>query len=222
MSRVPAGTVADPAADSLPDPVNFLHTPSKTTFDTATSELDPPFAVIDLDAFDHNATDLLRRGSGVPLRLASKSLRVRTLQERALKAGFRGTLCFTLPEALWLAGLGGDDLVVAYPTVNRRALRELVRGSARERVTVMVDCLEHLDAIRAAEPAGPVKVCIDVDAGWRVGLMTIGAKRSPLHDPLQVEEFARAIVARDDLELDGLMAYEGQIAASATVRRASR
>ena len=90
--------------------------------DTATSGLDPPFAVVDLDAFDANAADLLRtRSAACPLRLASKSLRVRALQERALAAGFVGTLCFTLPEALWLASHGWDDLVVAYPTVGPRA-----------------------------------------------------------------------------------------------------
>jgi len=49
--------------------------------------LDPPFAVVDLDAFDANLTDLLRRARGVPLRLASKSLRVRALQDRALAGG---------------------------------------------------------------------------------------------------------------------------------------
>ena len=59
-----------------------------------------------------------------------------------------------------------------------------------------------------------MKVCIDVDAGWRLpgGFMTIGAKRSPLHDPVQVAAFAREIAARPELVLDGLMAYEGQIA----------
>src|SRR6185295_14197704 len=129
-----------------------------------------------------------------------------TLQDRALKAGFRGTLCFTLPEALWLASLGGDDLVVAYPTVDRRALRDLVHTEARSRVTLMVDCVEHLDAITRAEPDGPVRVCIDVDAGWRVGRVTIGAKRSPLHDCAQVGAFAREIVARGDFVLDGIMA----------------
>jgi D-serine deaminase-like pyridoxal phosphate-dependent protein len=191
--------------------VNFLHAPFKSTFDIATSELDPPFAVVDLDAFDHNARDLLRRAGGVPLRLASKSLRVRALQARALAAGFAGTLCFTLPEALWLAENGSDDLVVAYPTVNRKALRELTHTTAREKVTVMVDCREHLDAIEAAG-GGPVKVCIDIDAGWRIGsLMTIGAKRSPLHDSEHVTNLAREIVSRG-LRLDGLMAYEGQIA----------
>ena len=194
--------------------MNFFQTPLQSTFEIATSELDPPFAVVDLDAFDANAADLVRRARGVPLRLASKSLRVRALQARALERGFTGTLCFTLPEALWLAADGWDDLVVAYPTVNRAALRELARSNARERVTVMVDCREHLDAITAAGggPGAPVKVCIDVDAGWRVGLMAIGAKRSPLHDPRHVADLASEIVARPELELDGLMAYEAQIA----------
>ena len=148
----------------------------------------------------------------MPLRLASKSLRVRALQDRALAAGFVGTLCFTLPEALWLAEFGSDDLVVAYPTVDRKALRELAHTSARERVTVMVDCREHLDAIEAAGGDGPVKVCIDVDAGWRIGLMTLGPKRSPLHDSDHVTNLASEIVSRPGLKLDGLMAYEGQIA----------
>jgi D-serine deaminase-like pyridoxal phosphate-dependent protein len=195
--------------------VNFLQTPIQSTLDSATQALDPPFAVIDLDAFDCNLADLLRRAGGVPLRLASKSLRVRALQDRALAAGFAGTLCFTLPEALWLAQHGGDDLVVAYPTVDRAALRELAQTPARERITVMVDCREHLDAIKTAgATAGPVKVCLDVDAGWRTlgGLMQLGAKRSPLHDPAHVQDLAREIVARPEVELDGLMAYEAQIA----------
>ena len=110
-----------------------------------------------------------------------------------------------------MAENGSDDLVVAYPTVDRKALRDLAHSPSRERVTVMVDCREHLDAIEAAG-GGPVKVCIDVDAGWRIGsLMTIGAKRSPLHDSEHVTNLASEIVSRG-LQLDGLMAYEGQIA----------
>jgi D-serine deaminase-like pyridoxal phosphate-dependent protein len=194
--------------------VKFLQTPIQSSLDSATQAVDPPFAVIDLDAFDFNLSDLLRRAGGVPLRLASKSLRVRALQDRALAAGFTGTLCFTLPEALWLAELGGEDMVVAYPTVDRRALRALTLAPARRHITLMVDCREHLDAIKAADGEGPVKVCLDVDAGWRAlgGLMQLGAKRSPLHDPAQVAELAREIAARPEVELDGLMAYEAQIA----------
>jgi D-serine deaminase-like pyridoxal phosphate-dependent protein len=174
----------------------------------ALTALDPPFAVVDLDAFDANLADLMRRANGVPLRLASKSLRVRWLANRALRGGFRGTLCFTLPEALWLASLGGSDLVVGYPTVDRAALRQLFTSDARERVTVMVDSVEHLELL---EPG--TRVCVDVDASyWPLGgRVRIGAKRSPLRTPAQVAALAREVLARG-LVLDGLMAYEGQIA----------
>jgi D-serine deaminase-like pyridoxal phosphate-dependent protein len=102
--------------------------------------------------------------------------------------------------------------VVAYPTVDRAALRELASGPARERVTLMVDCVEHLDAI--PEGDGPVRVCLDVDASWWPlgGRVKVGAKRSPLRTPEQAAAFAREVVARPGLELDGLMSYEAHIA----------
>ena len=174
----------------------------------ALTALDPPFAVVDLDAFDANLVDLMRRANGKPLRLASKSLRVRDLEDRALRGGFRGMLCFTLPEALWLASLGHTDLVVGYPTVDRAAVRQLLQGDAREHVTVTVDCTDHLALL---EPG--TKVCVDVDAGlWALGgRVRIGAKRSPLRTPEHVVALAREALERG-LVLDGVMAYEGQIA----------
>jgi D-serine deaminase-like pyridoxal phosphate-dependent protein len=166
---------------------------------TATAHVEPPFAAVDLDAFDANAADLLRRAAGKGVRLATKSVRCRALIDRALDAGFRGLLAFTLPEALWLAR---DDAVVAYPTVDRAAL-----GEPRDGITLMVDSREHLDLIDGG------RVCLDVDAGWWAlgGRIRIGAKRSPLRTPEQAAELAREIGARG-LELDGLMMYEAQIA----------
>ena len=188
----------------------------RARLDAATADLDPPFAVVDLDAFDANATDLLRRASGKPVRLASKSVRVRALIGRGRDTGLQGILAFTLPEALWLAGHGHEDLVVAYPTADRAALRELATGPGRERVTVMVDCAEHLDAIRVAgaTAAAPVRVCLDVDAGWWPlgGRVRIGAKRSPLHTPAAAAALAREVASRPELVLDGIMSYEAHIA----------
>jgi D-serine deaminase-like pyridoxal phosphate-dependent protein len=180
----------------------------------ATADLDPPFAVVDLDAFDANAAELLRRAAGKPVRLASKSVRCRELARRAHGAGLRGTLAFTLPEALWL---DEDDVVVGYPTVDRAALRELAgSGPARETVTVMVDSREHLEALAAAgaTPEGPVRVCLDVDASWWAlgGRIRVGAKRSPLRTAGQVVDLAREVARRPELVLDGLMMYEAQIA----------
>ena len=187
----------------------------------ATAELEAPFALVDLDALWANADDLVRRAGSKPIRLASKSVRCRALQERVLaRPGFAGTLAFTLPEALWLAGHDTQDLVVAYPTADRRALVALAELTAERpatRLTVMVDSIEQLDLIdRTTGARGdvPLRVCIDVDAGWWVlgGRVRVGAKRSPVHTPAQAAALARAILARDGLRLVGIMSYEAQIA----------
>jgi D-serine deaminase-like pyridoxal phosphate-dependent protein len=184
---------------------------NRAALDRATADLDPPFAVVDLDAFDANADDLLRRGNGTALRLASKSVRCRALQQRALDAGFRGQLCFTLPEALWLAEHGFDDLVVAYPTADRAALRALASGPHRGVIAVMVDSREHLDLVASC---GGARVCLDVDAGWwpAGGRIKVGVKRSPVHTPEQAAALAADAVARPEIELVGLMSYEAHIA----------
>jgi D-serine deaminase-like pyridoxal phosphate-dependent protein len=191
----------------------------------ATADLEAPFAVIDLDALWANSEDLVRRAAPKPIRLASKSVRCRALQERVLtRPGFAGTLAFTLPEALWLASHGAEDLVVAYPTADRQALRALATLTAEQpmaRVTVMLDSAEQLDLIdRVLKPmrgdcdAAALRVCIDLDAGWWTlgGRVRIGAKRSPVHTPEQAAALARAILARGDLALVGIMSYEAQIA----------
>src|SRR5471032_633668 len=120
-----------------------------TRLERATADLEAPFAVVDLAAMWANAGDLIRRATPKPIRLASKSLRCRALQERVLaRPGFAGTLAFTLPEALWLAECGFEDLVVAYPTSDREALRSLARLSEhwpQARMAVMVDGVAHLD-----------------------------------------------------------------------------
>ncbi len=186
----------------------------------ATAELDPPFALVDLEAFWANAAAMETRATPKPIRLASKSVRCRILQERVLaRPGFDGTLAFTLPEALWLADRGACDIVVAYPSVDRAALRSLARLTAERpetRVSVMVDSVEQLDLLDLASGprAVPVRVCLELDAGFPLprGRGRVGAKRSPVHTPAQAAALARTIVAREGVELVGVMAYESQIA----------
>ena len=202
-------------------------------YDRATADLDPPLAIVDLDAFDANADDLVRRACGVPIRVASKSLRCRFLLERALeKPGFQGVMCYSLPEALWLhgedsrraLGRGLDaDILVAYPTTDRAALRALVASeSARQLITIMVDSAEHLDFVDAALGAGhpEIRVCLELDVAWLPldrgvlpqSSLRVGTLRSPLRTPRQAAEFAKAIMARAGFKLVGVMGYEGQIA----------
>lgn len=189
-------------------------------FESATAELDPPFALVDLGALRANAADMERRAAPKPIRLASKSVRCRAIQEQVLaRSGFEGTLAFTLREALWLHSRGFDDIVVAYPTADREALRDLAwkMGERPEtRLTIMVDSIEHLDYIDAAtgDRGVPIRVCLDIDAGWWLagGRVRIGAKRSPLHDVTEAEVMAGEVVRRNGFVLVGMMAYEAQIA----------
>ena len=156
-----------------------------------------------------------------PIRVASKSLRCRALLERILGRDerFAGLMTFTLPETLWLAEQGFEDLLLAYPTADTGALGELALRSVANPAgapIVMVDCVEHLDAIESVLGAGaaPVRVCIDVDAGWWAlgGRIKVGPKRSPVHTVEQAVALAREIERRPQIELAALMAYEGQIA----------
>jgi D-serine deaminase-like pyridoxal phosphate-dependent protein len=190
-------------------------------YGTAFAGTDAPFAFVDLDALWSNSADLLRRSAGKPIRVASKSLRCRALQRTILDrdAGYQGLLTFTLPETLWLARGGFTDLVVAYPTADRGALRELSALTAEDPAgapVLMVDSPEHLDLIAAAvgDVAAPIRVCLDFDASfWTAGQrLKIGAKRSPLHTPEQARRLAEAIVAHPAVTLVGMMSYEGHIA----------
>ncbi len=217
-----SGETATEVRDSAPAPVRTAASrggdAAYARLERATAGLEAPFALIDLDALLANAADLERRAGAKPIRLASKSLRCRPLQERVLaRAGFHGTLAFTLPEALWLAEHGGEDIVVAYPTADMHALRALVDGPHAERIAVMVDGVEQLELLdRALAGAGAaeLRVCIDVDAGWRPlgGRVRIGVKRSPAHTPGQAAALAGAIAAHERLRLVGVMMYEAQIA----------
>ncbi len=186
--------------------------------------VEPPFAFCDLDALWSNADEMLARARGKPIRVASKSVRCGELLRHILdrEPGFRGLLTFTLPETLWLADEGFEDLVVAYPTADRGALGELARltaGQPDSAPVVMVDSAPHLDLIEsAAEDAGArnagVRVCIELDAGWWPlgGRLKIGPKRSPVRTPEQARELALEIERRPGVRLAGLMAYEGHIA----------
>jgi D-serine deaminase-like pyridoxal phosphate-dependent protein len=224
------------ARDATAAPVSTAaaaaHGEDYARLERATAGLQAPFALIDLDALEANATDLERRSAGKPIRLASKSLRCRALQERMLERdGFAGTLAFTLGEALWLASHGGEDIVVAYPTADTAALALLAEHSregggveagggatgAAGQIAVMLDSAEQLDTVEQAAASvdgAELRVCIDVDAGWRPlgGRVRIGVKRSPTHTPEQAAALARAIVARKGLRLVGVMMYEAQIA----------
>jgi D-serine deaminase-like pyridoxal phosphate-dependent protein len=193
----------------------------RARYETAFESVRAPFAFVDLDALRSNAKAMLAQARGLPIRVASKSVRSESVLRRILELddGFRGVLAFTLPEALWLAGHGFDDIVVAYPTADRDAIAEITALVSEEKPAPipMVDDAPHLDLVEGAAVARGVEVpvCMEVDVGWwplRGRIAKIGPKRSPVHHPDRARGLAAEIAARPGTRLAGVMAYEGHIA----------
>ncbi|WP_067534699.1 amino acid deaminase/aldolase [Nocardia crassostreae] len=194
-----------------PSPITGLH--------AATAELDAPLAAVDLAALRANAADLVRRARGVPIRVASKSVRCRAVLEEVLGSeltaagGFAGIMGYALPEAIWLVRQGARDVLLGYPTADRAALAELAADPVLlDSITLMIDDTAQLDLIRAAvgERVAP-RVCIDVDASLRIGPLHLGVRRSPIRTPEQAARLAGA-AKRRGFRVVGVMTYEAQIA----------
>jgi D-serine deaminase-like pyridoxal phosphate-dependent protein len=192
----------------------------KARLDAATIALDPAFAVVDLAAFDANAAALEKAAAGTSIRVASKSVRCRDLLRRVLdRSGWHGVMAYTVPEAIWLVRSGvSDDVLVAYPSVHRAALRELATDPRlAAAITIMVDStdqIDFLDGVLAPAERETIRVCLDLDASWRLvgGRVHVGVRRSPVHSPGQAAALAAAIAARPGVRLVAIMSYEAQIA----------
>ncbi|MFF5446688.1 amino acid deaminase/aldolase [Streptomyces sp. NPDC012888] len=196
------------------------HSPAadRARYDRATAHLDAPLAVVDLEAFDANAADLVRRAGGKPVRVASKSVRCRALLERVLaRPGFAGIMSYTLAESLWLARSGFEDVLLAYPSADRGGFAELASDAKLAgAVTVMVDDPAQLELIDGARDGGgeEIRVCLELDTALRLfgGRVRVGARRSPLREPAELAALARAVGRRGGFRVVGLMAYEGHVA----------
>ncbi|MBW2456205.1 MAG: alanine racemase [Deltaproteobacteria bacterium] len=181
-----------------------------------------PAVVVDLDALDRNLDRVLAlvRPSGVPLRVASKSVRVVAVLRRLLERGdglLRGLLCFAVEEAEFLAGEGFDDLLVAYPAWQRLDLRRVAKLTGDGvRIALMCDCRAAIDRVSAVADAHrvtiPVVLCVDMSLRLARGRVFLGVRRSPLFAPEQVVELARYAESRPGVKLHGLMGYEAQVA----------
>jgi D-serine deaminase-like pyridoxal phosphate-dependent protein len=199
--------------------VNAERDALRKRLERATDHLETPLAAVDLAAFDANADALARRATGKPLRVASKSVRVRALLKRVLHhPGWSGVMAYTLPEAIWLVRGGvSDDVLVGYPTVDRAAIAELVADpELAAKITIMVDSLDQLDvvdAVVAASRRPRVRMCLELDATWRPAPQAnLGVMRSPVRSAAQAGAIARFMAQRPGFRLVGMMSYEAHIA----------
>src|SRR4051812_38234892 len=160
------------------------------TYKAAFAGREMPFAFVDLDLLAANCRQIVARAGGKPIRVASKSVRCLPLVRHILGAdpAFRGVMCFSAPEAVWLSGQGLDDLLLGYPCWHPAQVAAVAAEVRRGKtITLMLDSVahvRHLETLAAA--AGVVlPVCLDLDLStdfpglhfgvWRSGITTPGA-----------------------------------------------
>ena len=179
-----------------------------------------PCGVVDVDALDRNVAQVaaMVRSHGKRLRLATKSIRSPALVERIMRGGgdaFAGLMTYCAAETAWWAARGARDLLLAYPTVQRRDVEHLVDCARRgATAAVVVDCNEQIEvlATRARADGVTLPLVIDVDMSYRPASLHIGVRRSPLRRVEQVVDLAHRIAETKGVRFHGLMGYEAQIA----------
>ena len=192
-------------------------------YDRATADLDPPFAIVDLAAFDANASALVARAAGKPLRVPSKSVRCRALHRPgagpsrlARHHGVhleRGSLADRLTRpgesrsARRLPDRRARPPSPGWPPTRRSPPGD---PDGRRRPPARL----HRRRRTADRRAAPLRLCLDLDASWRPGRRPRPHRRPPVTRTLPAPGrcAAAAVGARPGFRLVGLMSYEAQIA----------
>jgi D-serine deaminase-like pyridoxal phosphate-dependent protein len=205
-------------------PETAIATPSTTTrhhdyayYTEVFGKRQMPFAFLDLDLLEQNIRQVVARAAGKRVRLASKSLRSVSVIRRILESDpcFQGIMCFTAREALFLASHGFADVLLGYPTWNEQDIGAVARTTQDgARITLMVDCVEHVDQIErvASQFAVRLPVCLEIDMSMDLPGLHFGVWRSPVHNAEQARPVIERILSTQHVWLDGLMGYEAQIA----------
>lgn len=179
--------------------------------------IDFPYAFVDLDLFDENIKNIAPRAGDKLIRVASKSVRCRSLIKRALDSGlpYQGIMTFSLDEAVWLSQEGFDDLLMGYPGWNpnqiERVCAELQKG---KQIILMVDLPEHIHHLnQLGEKFNTViPVCIDLDMSSDYPGIHFGVWRSSIRSKEDALALYSIIERSNFVRLDALMGYEAQIA----------
>jgi D-serine deaminase-like pyridoxal phosphate-dependent protein len=172
-------------------------------------ELSTPALVVDLPTFDANVATAGRLATdhGKVLRPHVKTHRTPALALRQLGPGARGVTCATVGEAEAMAAAGIDDLLIANELVTAAKLERAAVLAARARVTLAVDDPDVARSISAAARAAGVQFAAIVDVD--VGLGRCGVK-----SPDEAVSLAAVLERLPNVELVGLMGYEGRLRAS--------
>ncbi|BAC13666.1 hypothetical conserved protein [Oceanobacillus iheyensis HTE831] len=176
-----------------------------------------PQLLLDQNALESNIANIAKQANDKKIRLATKSIRSIPVLHKILSSSstFKGLMCFTASEALFLVKQGFDDILIGYPTFDKKSLQEIATLNLQGKtITCMVDSKEHIELLATIqkENDGQFYTCIEMDMSNDWAGFHFGVRRSPLKSSKEVVQLAKFIDAQDGIFLKGLMGYEAQIA----------
>ena len=200
---------------------------SYTYYKTAFEGIRMPFAFVDLDKFDQNIAAILQRAGDKKIRIVSKSIRCLSLLKRILQANaqYQGIMAYSAAEAVWLANNGFDDILVAYPCIDKNEIEQVMAMVAQgKKIYLMTDSLAHLTLLEnmAAKSRIILPICVDVDLSMPFMGIHFGVHRSSIKQLSDLEVYLNNLKSCKHLDLQGLMGYEAQIAGIGNKQRGKK
>lgn len=176
-----------------------------------------PLAFLDQDLLDKNILALKQRAKNTKVRVASKSIRCHKAIEYILNSDtlFEGVMCFTVDEANFLAEKGLDNLLIGYPSMQRKHIQDSVNHYKKgKKIVFMVNNRVHLTLLNeiAVQNNVTFEVCIDMDMSVQFPGVYFGVYRSSITNNTLLQEFLNLASEYENIKVVGLMGYEAQIA----------
>lgn len=181
--------------------------------DQLPTDLATPCLVIDGPTVRANIARMAAycREQKLNLRPHTKTHKSRFIAGLQLSAGAAGLTVAKAGEAAVMAEVC-EDVLVAYPTVDRARTRWLAKLARERTVRVGVDSREAAEALSAAagEMRTTIGILIDLDLGFG---------RTGVQNTNEALQLARAVSGFSGLRLDGLMFFPGHIGGTTDEQR---
>ncbi len=200
-----------------PTPASPIHQPDYAYYQKVFAGRPMPFAYLDLDLLQQNMSQVAANAGNKHVRLASKSLRSVAMLRHILAASscFRGIMCYSPREAVYLASQGFDDLLLGYPSWHQQDIAAIAQATAKgASITFMIDSIDHVERIETVARQYGVRLplCLEIDMSLNLPGLHFGVWRSSIRTPRQARPIIKRIMKSQHTWLDGLMGYEAQIA----------
>ncbi len=168
-------------------------------------EIDTPAFLVDLEVLEKNIKKMADFFTDKPANVRPhwKTPKTVEIAKKQVEAGAHGITCAKVSEAEILVEGGIKDVLIANEVVGKKKLKKLAALNRKAEVKCAIDDAVHVDMLSEAARAEGVTIGVLVDVF--VGLPRCGVK------PEDAPDLAKKADAAENVELCGVMGYEGHI-----------